>query len=157
MRVLQERTLNAASSPRQAAPAWLQPLALASVLANSTIADIMADIVEAHAEEVKQKVTAQPNFCQALVAEALWNKGTDEVVLDLAQERVPHTVLAHSRPSNPSLRGWSCVRPHPLASNMLVYTWDLTITRLWCVDRCHESVMCAWVCNVEKPAVLSQM
>ena len=88
MCVLHEKSLHAASSPRQAAPAWLQPLALASVKANSTMADTMADIVQAHAEQVKQKVAPQPNSHQAFVAKALLNEGTGEEVPDHAQERV---------------------------------------------------------------------
>ena len=45
----------------------------------------MADIVEAHAEQVKRNGAAQPSSRQAFVA--------DEVVPDHAQERVPRIVL----------------------------------------------------------------
>ena len=65
----------------------------------------MADIVEAHAEQVKRNVTAQPNSRHAFVTETLLDEGIDELVPDHAQERVPHIVLM-------SLRQWSCVRPH---------------------------------------------
>ena len=60
---------------------------MASAKANATMADIVA-----HAEHVKRKVAAQPNSRQAFVAAALLNEGTDEVVPDRAQKRVPHIV-----------------------------------------------------------------
>ena len=92
------------------------------------MADIMADIVETHAEQVIRKVAAQPNSRQASVAEALLNEGTDEVVPDHAQERVPHIVLISFRALRASVGGavsnhisvqFLCGEDH-LASKMLV-------------------------------------
>ena len=65
---------------------------MASAQAKSATADTMADIVEAHAEQVNRKVAAQHKTRQAFIGELL-NEGTDEVVPDHAQERVPHIVL----------------------------------------------------------------
>ncbi len=75
------------------------PSSLRSVKANSTIADIMTDIVEVMQSRSSEKW--QHN---------LLDEGTDGVVPDHAQERVPHIVLIVVRALWASVSG--CVLPH---------------------------------------------
>ena len=91
----------------------------------------MADIAEVHADQVKRKVAAQPNSGQAFVAEALLNEGTDGVVPNHAQKRVPHGVLAVVRALRTTLVA-------KILTKQQMWLWYMDVVSLaWVSCRCE--------------------